>query len=99
LVLWDRAQEKFVLEFFREQFKEHGCTKSLHCGIMTFCIVVPFGFGVLIVLTHLNQETEFLDTLWLLSPMLDMLSDVTELKSIGTRFLDILAPLTGRLKV
>jgi Kef-type K+ transport system membrane component KefB len=64
LVLWDRSQEKFVLEFFREQFKEHGRTKSLHCGIMTFYIAVPFGFGVLIVFTHLNQETEILDTLW-----------------------------------
>jgi hypothetical protein len=82
LVLWDRSQEKFVLEFFREPFKEHGCTKSLHCGIMTLCIAVQFGFGVLIVLTHLSQETEFFDTLWQLSPTLDMLSDVTELKSI-----------------
>jgi Kef-type K+ transport system membrane component KefB len=64
LVLWGRPQEKFVLEFFREQFKEHGRTKSLHCGIMTFCIAVPFGFGVLIVFTYLNHETEFLDALW-----------------------------------
>lgn len=82
MVLWDRSQEKFVLEFFREQFKEHGCTKSLHCGIKTFCIAVLFGFGVIIVLTHLIQKAECFDTLWQLSLMLDMLSDVTELRSI-----------------
>jgi len=83
LVLWDRSQEKFVLEFFPEQFKEHGCTKSFHCGIMTFCTAASFGFGVLIVLAHLNQDTDFFDTLWWLSSLLDIRSDnVTKLKTI-----------------